>query len=434
MNRDYLISLIYEYNPQVKGRIGVPPFKRHLYSELKKWINKKQIMAIVGLRRTGKTTLMKHMINEIGSSCGFFSFDEEETQTKEVLTFVIDFLLKNLKSKYVFLDEVHYVRDWQGVLKRHYDTKNIKFIISGSESMELGKAKESLAGRLITFKLDVLSFAEYLEMKGICPKIKQENINSVTFPKIRDVYEKTITDKDFLENEFKEYLYKGAFPELVDEEDEEIIRKYILDAVVKKIIYRDIPSIFEIKRKNLLFELFRYICGNSSNLFEIQNLCATLNADYETISNYIFYLQSAFLTRIAETYSLSIAKRMRRNKKFYIVHPSVAFSVLRYNKDMLIEKILGQYVESLFGRDLFWRDKHKNEVDLVIKGKKPIPVEVKYKTNLTKNDTKGLLKFMKDFNADRSFLITKNVIKRVVKDKKTVIYIPAWLFALCCKY
>lgn len=420
MEKEYIRRLIYEYNPQLTGKkIETPQFKRKLYFELLKWLQKKQILAITGLRRVGKTTLMKQLMQKLDKAA-FFSFDEEETQTKETLVFVMDFCLNNLKAKYILLDEIHYVKDWQGVLKRYYDTKNIKFVISGSESIEITKAKESLAGRIITFRLDVLDFREYLELK----EIKVKGI------KIDEIYEKMMTEKELLEQEFFNYLYSGAFPEIVNETNEEIIRKYINELVVKKIIYRDIPRIFEIKRKDLVFELFRYICDNSANLFEIKNLCNTFKADYETITNYLFYLEKAFLIKISEVYSKSIAKRIRRNKKIYVIHPCIAFAALGYKKETVIEKILGQYVETLIAKKFFWRDKHKNEVDVVIQGKPIKPIEVKYKNNITKEDLKCLLRFMNVFKLKEGTIITKDIFKKEIITGKTILFVPAWLFSL----
>jgi hypothetical protein len=431
MDKEYITRLIYEYNPHLmEGRIEVPRFKRELYVEIEKWLEKKQVIAIAGLRRTGKTTLMLQAMEKLGSKAAFFSFDEEETQKKEILVFVIDFFLNNFKSKYVFLDEIHYVDDWEGVLKRYYDLRNVKFVVSGSESLELGKAKAALAGRIVTFRLEPLSFREYLGLKG--KKLETGKIPLSDAGAIEDLYLKLITEKEFFEHEFLEYLYKGAFPELVNEGDESIIRKYIKELVVKKIIYRDIPTIFEIRRKDLLFELFNYTCNNSSNLFDIKSLCNTFKADYETVSNYLFYLRSAFLISIAESYSKNPAKRVRRNKKIYAVHPSMAFAVLGYGRDMLVEKILGQYVETIFAKEFFWRDKQKNEVDVILKNKTLMPIEIKYQSQIAFSDLKGLLKFMEKFKLERGIVATKNLLEKRTVDKKEIIFIPAWL--LLCVY
>lgn len=429
MDKEYITRLIYEYNPHLRGgKFEVPGFRRELYSEVEKWLQKKQAIAIIGLRRTGKTTLLRQMMEKLGKEAAFFSFDEEESQKKEILLFVIDFFLNNFKTKYIFLDEIHYVDDWEGVLKRYYDQKDIKFAVSGSESLELSKAKAALAGRIVTFKLEPLTFREYLGLKG--RKLESERIAFEDIGALEALYARFMTEKEFFEHEFLEYLYKGAFPELINEKDESMIKKYINELIVKKIIYRDIPAIFEIKRKDLLFEILKYACGNSSNLFDIKNLCNIFKADYQTVSNYLFYLRSAFLINIAESYSKSLAKRMRRNKKIYIVHPSVAFAVLGYGRKMLVEKISGQYVETIFSREYFWRDKNKNEVDVILVNKALLPIEIKYQSQINVSDLKGLLRFIGKFRLQTGMVITKDLFERRKIDEKEIIFIPAWLF-LC---
>jgi predicted AAA+ superfamily ATPase len=228
-----------------------------------------------------------------------------------------------------------------------------------------------------------------------------------------------------------EYLYKGAFPELVNEEDSALIRKYIYDLVVKKIIYQDIPAIFDIKRRDILHELFRYACETSSNLFDIQNLSRTFSAHYETVTSYLFFLRTAFLIRIAESYTGSPVKRARRNKKLYVVHPAIACAVLGYDRTQLIDKVLGQYVETLFAGDYFWRDAKKREVDVIReRNNHLVPIEVKYQGRITVSDTKNLLAFMVTRKLTTGILITKNRMEKTSVDDKVILYIPAWLALL----
>ncbi|UCG68621.1 MAG: DUF4143 domain-containing protein, partial [Thermoplasmata archaeon] len=251
--------------------------------------------------------------------------------------------------------------------------------------------------------------------------------------KMKKVYAKLITEKEFFESEFLDYVYKGAFPEMIHEKDDKIIRKYVSEIVVSKIIFRDIPNIFNIRRKKLLSEIMRYVSSNSSNLFEIKNLCNIFNADYETVSNYLFYLQSSFLIKVSENYSGSMAKRLRRNKKIYVVHPAIAFGILGYSREMLIDRIIGPYVETVFAGELFWRDKNKNEVDVVIKDKKLIPIEVKFKNIINSADIKGLIRFMNEFNLKLGYVITKSKFGEEKVGNKKLIYVPAWLFLLIRK-
>ena len=429
MNKDYLIRLIAEYNPQLRGEaIVVPEFQRDLYAEVLEWMGRKEAIAIVGLRRTGKTTIMRQLMKDLGQGVLFFSFDEEETQNKETLTFVIDYALHVTGATHIFLDEIQYVSDWEGVLKRYYDQKEVKCIVSGSESLELSRAKAALAGRIISFRLYPLSFGEYLRMKGMA--IEKGPASPEDYPAMEALYQRHVAGKELLEHEFLEYLYKGAFPELVSEENPVMIRRYIQELVVKKIIYRDIPAIFEIRRRDLLYELFRYACVNSAGLFDIRKLCTIFNANYETVSNYLFYLKAAFLVTSAESYSGSPATRLRRNKKLYVVHPAIAFAVLGMEREMLSEEMLGQFVETIFAGRYFWRDKQKREVDVVHDRGHLLPVEVKYRNRIAPEDLRGLLAFMEKFRVDRGIMVTKDTMDRRTLPAGEILFYPCWLYLL----
>ena len=430
MDKDYLIRLIREFNPGLEGRTSsIPPTRRDLYDEIGPWLSRKQAIAITGLRRTGKTTLMRQLQDRLPGTSVFFSFDEEETRQKEVLVFVLDYAVTTLDAKNILLDEIQYVDDWEGTLKRYYDQKGLKFILSGSESLDICRAKAALAGRIATFFLPPLSFGEYLRLKRVTAGSGPATLSD--YPSMERLYHECLTRKEYFEQEFVEYLYKGAFPELVDEKDGTVIRKYIHDLVVKKIVYRDIPSIFEVRRPDILLGLFRYAGSTSSQLFDIQNLARHFSVHAETIANYLWYLQSAFLVRTAESYSASPAKRARRNKKLYVAHPSIACALLGYDRHQLIEPVLGPYVETLFASPHFWRDRYKREVDVVRETRDGLlPIEIKYQAGITPSDTKNLRYFMEEHHAPLGILITKDLMDQKAIEGKEILYIPAWLALL----
>jgi len=431
VDKDYLIRLIREYNLGLEGRAyPVPPTRRDLYDEIEPWLSRKQAVAIVGLRRTGKTTLMRQVQDRLSGTSAFFSFDEEETRTKEVLVFVLDYAITTLNATSILLDEIQYVDDWEGTLKRYYDQRGLKFILSGSESLDIYRAKAALAGRISTFILPPLSFREYLRLKGVT--VGTTGIPpSNDYPAMERLYQECLTRKEYFEQEFIEYLYKGAFPEIVQEMDGTVIRNYIHDLVVKKIVYRDIPSIFEVRRPDILLGLFRYASSTSSQLFDIQTLARHFGVHAETVANYLWYLQSAFLIRTAESYSASPAKRARRNKKLYVVHPAIACATLGYDRQQLIEPVLGPYVETLFTSQYFWRDRYKREVDVVYETRDGLlPVEIKYQSSITTSDTKNLRYFIEEHHVPLGILITKNVMERQSRDEKEIFCIPAWLALL----
>jgi hypothetical protein len=435
MNKEYLTRLIFEYNPQFQAGPGdhsaikVPDTKRDLYAELSTKLRDKGLVGIIGLRRTGKTVLMRQLMAGMGKDAAYFSFDEEETQTKESMVFVLDYILNNIRPHHIFLDEVHYVPDWEGVVKRYYDQKGLSIIVSGSESFRVGKAKTALTGRLDLFHLSVLTFKEFMVLRGIPSEIGPVDIKDRAA--LKALYDSLLPKKELLEKEFIEYLYKGAFPELAVEEDPERIQRYIRDMVVKKVVHHDIPAIFNIQRKALLFDLFVYLCETSSEMFDNVKLGGMLGADQDTIKEYIFYLMNANLLTVSENYSGSPAKRMRRSKKAHVVHPSVALAFLGKGRELLVDKLLGNLVESLCAGKYFWRQNDRYEVDIIdLAGGKPFPIEVKFRRNISNDDLGGLLKFMQAFGAPEGLVVTKDLFDEKKINGHDIHFVPAWLYLL----
>jgi len=257
---DRILTLIQEYNPWWNDKpIQIPTFRRSLFDSLIKFLPKKQILAITGLRRTGKTVLMKQLIETLPDKKNilFFSFDGLIGQTPETLDDIIKYFLQDRDEKsrkYLFFDEIHKIAFWPDILKRYYDMfENIKFIISGSSSININKSKESLAGRIYDFFLPVLTFREFLGLNDVMiPK------KSLDYKELRKFYEQHIMDIPRIEALFQTYIYQGAFPEIVHETDDMIIRNYIKNSVIDTILLQDMPQIAEIKKSDLLFALMDY--------------------------------------------------------------------------------------------------------------------------------------------------------------------------------
>src|SRR3989344_9425714 len=177
------------------------PFKRDIYVEIENHLNKRFILALVGLRRVGKTTTMYQLIQKLieakidKTAILFFSFDEISVKLNEVLETYKEIHSKDLRAEktYLFLYEIQKCDEWENELKKYYDLyPKLKFIISCSESLFIRKkTKETLAGRIFEFNLSTFTFKEYLKIN----KVKEFK------------YETKI--KPFL----LKYIEKGGFPE-----------------------------------------------------------------------------------------------------------------------------------------------------------------------------------------------------------------------------
>lgn len=440
MIEDKIKVMMRDFNPWWEDKpIPIFPFQREVLAKVRGFLKSKQIIAITGLRRVGKTTIMIQVASEVKvpkKNIFYFLFDDLIAQNSDVLADVLDYYLKTVAGegrKYIFLDEIQKVSYWQDVVKRYYDTRlDLKFIVSGSSSLNIKKSKESLAGRVFDVYVPILSFREFLELNGI----KMEKASLETLSKY---YEENIHKKPELDDMLKQYLWKGAFPETAVEEKQEFVQEYIRSSVIEKMIYEDIPAVFDVRYKDVLMAVLEYCAKETSNLLDFTNLGKSLSVNYLTIRSYVFYLTNSFVLDVTPNYSGSIIKQMRRSKKVHIAHPSISLALLRYKENILdVEEIAGRFIETvafqhaklLADRVFFWRSPQKEEVDLVMEKDGFILAEVKFRRTVESSDAKTLVKLMSKLKTERGFIITRDLFaERVVRGKK-ILFMPVWLFLL----
>lgn len=421
--------LLIKQNPWWEDKkVELPRFKRDLFRELLKYIKYKQIIAIVGLRRVGKTVLMKQIIQTLlrrnEKNICYISFDDIDFQRYEIAEDLINYFLQFSErgKKYLFLDELQKVPNWADLLKTYYDIEeDLKIFVSGSASLELKEYKETLAGRILTFHLPALTFKEFARYFGM-----EHRISDL----FREYDLKFLPEKEKYAELFENYLIKGAFPELLDVKDEEFIKKYIRESVVEKAV-ADAAKIAK-EDEGIIYELLRLLTNSNAQLFEIVNLASILKINRNLVSRYISLLEKSFLIKIAYNYTKSVAKQVRTSRKQYI-HSSVVIALLDYPFEIISTEIAGHLVESTIASSIekisFWRTP-RSEVDIIKRNRKILPMEVKYRRYVLKKDVKNLLKFMKKFRINKGIVITKDLLKEEEINGKKIVYIPAWLFLL----
>ena len=152
--------------------------KRELQKQLVSYMKYRQIVVITGMRRVGKTTLLRYLFNQLKSKNKIY-FDFEDILIRKLFSLenysdIVMGLLNeglNLERKtYIFIDEVQYVKNAPSVIKYLYDKYNVKFVVTGSSSYYLkNHFTESLAGRKFVIKMNPLSFREFLKFKEYAP-------------------------------------------------------------------------------------------------------------------------------------------------------------------------------------------------------------------------------------------------------------------------
>jgi predicted AAA+ superfamily ATPase len=408
-----------EFNPWwITGAVDLElalPFKRDVFQEVEQQVNKRFIIALTGLRRVGKTTILYQMIQDLihrkisPTNILFFSFDDLSAELSEILDMYKELHAKDFRNEkcYIFLDEVQKYANWENELKKYYDLyPKLKFIISGSESLFIKrKTKETLAGRIFEFVLTPFTFKEYLTINNV---LKEEF-----------KYESKI--KPF----FIKFAQKGGFPETFSFDSERDFKEYVKALVVDKIIYRDIPKMFKIEDPEFLGVLLELIATNPGMYLDYFSLSKQFEKDRRVIKNYVSYLKECFLIVILGNYRRGSITTLRKIKRAYPTDNALS----AIYKSKIDEAFLGRMIETLMVNKLkatsFW--KNGSEIDIIHNG---IPVEIKYQEKINPEDYKPLKEFMRKFNQSQGILITKTEEKEIQTEAGKITLIPAWKFLL----
>lgn len=376
------------------------PKKRDVFDVLIKAVDKRQIVELVGMRRTGKTTLLFQVINHLIDRgvdpfhIWYFTFDYERMSIDELIhNFSIKTGVDFKKERvYIFLDEIQKLPNFQSQIKVYYDIyPEVKFFLSGSTSLFIRKkSQESLAGRSIYFYLPPLNFKEFLRFK--------ERDNLLERPSI---FESEI------EKEFEVFL-ESQFIESVFMKDKEERRNYFV-SIIRKVIFEDIPSIFSVENPEVLWQIVKIVAQKPGLILDYQSLSREIGISSKTLSSYLFYLEEAFLLKRVYNFSRNLITSERKAKKFYLSSPSFVACISDFvEKGSLAENL----VVSLNDYRFFWRDPYGHEVDFVdVKGEEIVPVEVKYK-EVSNKELKNLVLFSRRFKSKRALLFTKTVEER----------------------
>ncbi|MBI4646974.1 MAG: ATP-binding protein [Bacteroidia bacterium] len=373
------------------------PKKRKHFEVLVEHLEKKQITELVGLRRTGKTTLLFQLINELKKKeidplqIWYFTYDENKINIEDLIFEFSRQTKVNYKEKkiYIFLDEIQKLDDFQSQLKVYFDLyPELKFFISGSTSLFIKrKTQESLAGRIFSILIKPLCFEEYLIFS------EKESLL-----KNREIYTLEI------EKEYENY-WQNQFIETINMRIESDRRQY-LTSIIKKIIYEDIPMVFSVENPEILFSIIKIIAQNPGYYLNYDNLGNDLQISSKTISKYISILEQSFLIKILYNYSRNQLSSEKKLKRVYL--SSVSFCIAlsdNVQKGSMAENA----ILSVKDYNFFWLDAYKHEVDFIETGnEKIIPIEIKYKSELKNNELQNLFLFTNKFNINNAVVMMKN--------------------------
>ena len=350
--------------------------KRELYIEkIKPFIDKDIIKVLTGIRRSGKSVMLKLIMEELKQNkidekqfinINFENFVNVELTTADKLHKYILKRASEIKNKcYIFLDEIQEVKDWEKCINslRVNEEYDFDIYITGSNAKLLsGELSTYLAGRYVEFVIYPFSFKEFLDtLKSI-----QSNIST--------------------RESFKKYIKFGGMPFLYNLTFKEEASLQYLKDIYSSIILKDITQRNKIRDIDLLERVINYLIMNIGNIFSATSISKFFKNEnrkisVETILNYIKAAEEAFLIYKVSRDDLIGKKILNVNEKYYIADHGIREAILESNQrdiNQIFENII--YLELLRKGYIVRIGKVNDlEVDFVcIKGKEKIYIQVAY--------------------------------------------------------
>lgn len=303
--------------------------------QLKPFINKPQIKIITGIRRSGKSTVLLLLKNELLAAgiknehiitINFESFAFAEIlKAKELYNYIKERI--NTSDKYyLLLDEIQEVEDWEKAVNSFKVDFNVDIYLTGSNSHLLSSELATyLAGRYIEFPIYTLSYSEFLDFK------KNYFLDDM--------------DKG---NHFIEYLRKGGFPVIhASNYSEESAYKVVYD-IYSSVILRDTVQRYNIRDIELLERVVKYVFDNIGNTFSGKNVADYFKSqqrrvDINTVYNYLNALEGAFILYRVPRYDIKGKEILKTQEKFYVGDISIVYATMGY-RDRVISGILENIV------------------------------------------------------------------------------------------
>jgi predicted AAA+ superfamily ATPase len=305
--------------------------KRDALDKLISYLPLKQIITITGIRRCGKSTLAKQLINYLinnnthPQNILFLNLEQpfflNHNHNAQYLDVIFNEYLKLCNPQgrvYVFFDEIQFFHNWQVYIKSQYENNNIKYILTGSNSSMLSNELNTLlSGRSLNVHLQTFSFSEFLNYKNI------DYSNEIARTK----------NKILIARAKDEYLLWGGFYEVFNAPDDEVKRDILL-SYTKNIIYQDIIPRYKIRNNEIIEKLLFYLLENPGLILNYTTLANTFNISDKTIKEYLKYLEEVFLIARIDKFHHKTKEMIKSSKKVYILDNGLLQLSLRNKQNM----------------------------------------------------------------------------------------------------
>ena len=370
-----------------------------------------RIVAVTGIRRCGKSTLLRQIAEYFGSDFNYINFDDLRlTSFNESDYDILLTVFNNAKKSSIFLfDEIQLAPAWERYLRKLHDL-GYNIVVTGSNSSLLSNELGShLTGRYIRQELFPFSFNEFLDFRGF-----------------KRIHESTDSVSQLLQLS-KEYIFNGGFPEFLKHG-----RRELLEQTYRDIIYRDIIARYGIQERQAFRELAQFLMSNPGMKITYGKLSKQLGFRSSTsVKEYISYMEDVYLLFQMNKFDWSLKRSLLAPRKVYPVDNGLSGAVafhLSPNRGHLLETAVFNQLRR-FGSP--WYFSNRRECDFVIEdqdsGYKCIQVCWHLEGDNKERELGGLQEAMDFFDIGSGVIVTydqENTIR--LPEGKTAKLMPFW--------
>lgn len=393
----------------------------------------------IGVRRSGKTTLMYQQIEKLIEEgaprenivhLNFFD-DRLHGLRHDGLGQIPDAYYtlfpgkKDSEKVYFFFDEIQMVERWEAFVDRLMRTENCEVYLTGSSAKMLSKEIGSqMRGRALAWELFPFSFREFLRWKGI----------EVALPL-------STKQQHLVKHAFEEYWEMGGFPEVLSAERE--VRVRIHQDYYQAILYRDLIDRHDISHPRALYDVSHRLIENAGSLYTINALHGYLKSlghggHKSIVSDYLEWFEDAFFLFTVTLFDASAARRNVNPKKIYCIDHAFVRSIapgIRVNSGHLLENVVFIALRTTSEKIHYYRTRSGREVDFVLPEMEGEPLLVQVCESLDDATTRqrelsALDEAMAEMKIDRAVIVTRHLRATESVKHGTVEVVPIWHFLL----
>ena len=413
---------------------------RQLEKEVASFLKRREAIAIIGPRQAGKTTFIRHLekkLKEDKKKVKFITF-EKRTDLDLFQENIEDF--KDLMSQYqyVIIDEFQYAKNGGQKLKYLYDTTKIKFIITGSSSLELTfQTGKYMVGRMLDFRLAPFSFREFLSFENkelfdlLDNRIKPSSILKFN---IKNGFGAEINKR--LITELEKYAVYGGYPAVVLSKTEQE-KKRVLENILEKYLLKDVRSLLKLATEDELLKLSKFLASQAGSIIKYEELSNVSKLSHREIIKHLNILEKTFIINLVKPFFTNKRTELTKNPKNYFIDLGFRNYLLTDFRSIVNRNDAGATMENYAYNMLdslnltlnlkYWRTKSKAEVDFVIEKEQNIyPIEIKYSSKRIVG--KSFYSFIDKFKPKTGIILTKDYLAEEKIKNTKVKFIPLSYF------